>query len=31
MLEDDKHKGIFEGVVFVVEKRDNDLEKEAVK
>lgn len=31
MLEDNKHRGSFEGVVLVVEKRDNDIEKEAVK
>lgn len=31
MLEDNKHRNSFEGLVLVVEKRDNDIEKEAVK
>lgn len=30
-MEDRKDRGSFEGVVLVVEKRDNDIEKEAVK
>lgn len=31
MSEDNKHRSSFEEVVLVVEKRDNDIEKETVK
>lgn len=30
-MEDEKHKGSFVKVAMVVEKRDNDIEKEVVK